>query len=108
MRRQKPVEIEGNTVIVMEMTVPDVMLYIEKIKAEMNGKPDVDKMLLSIFMRSEEYRDIIIRCVKTDISPDEWGVSAWTRIYEAFEEVNDDFFDQCRQGLRVLSAGMTT
>jgi len=107
MRKQKTIEIEGKTVVVMEMTTADVMLYIEKVKADMEEKPTPDKMLKSLFMRSEEYRDIIVRCIQCDVKPDEWGVSAWMAVLEAFEEVNACFFDQCRQGLRVLSAGMT-
>lgn len=106
MRKQKTIEIEGVSVTVMEMTAADVLIYIDKLKTDIEDKPSADKMMKSLFMRSEEYREIIIRCVKCDVKPEDWGVSAWATVHGAFEEVNADFFDQCGQSLRLLAAGM--
>lgn len=108
MRKQKEITVNGETVIVKEMTNSDIYVYAGIVKNQMtDNNEDADAILRGLLCDGLEYQPIVARCVESKTPIEQWGITEYMEVLKTFQEVNSDFFQRSQDKLKVLAETLT-
>jgi|Deesub1362A_J573_1020465.scaffolds.fasta_scaffold03914_6 predicted amidohydrolase len=98
MRRQKTVEVEGEKVVVQELTVEEVGMILPLLE-DLARRDELDEAAVMelIGRHFDAVKGVLARCVDADLG--QIGMGRMVPILKAFWEVNSDFFAQVAGGL---------